>query len=101
MLFAVDGPCKNLAGGGGSVLTQTVGLLSGTKGQTAPVSGIKILYMSAYTTNAIVHHGVHDPNMSFLQKPFSPSSLASKVDEVLHARTMGPHSTSGTQAAED
>jgi len=43
----------------------------------------KILYMSGYTTDAIVHHGVLDANTSFLHKPFTPGSLAAKVREVL------------------
>jgi PAS domain S-box-containing protein len=46
-------------------------------------SDLKILYMSGYTDNAIVHHGALDPGIEFLQKPFSPFSLAWKVREVL------------------
>ena len=45
--------------------------------------GIKVLYVSGYTDNAIVHQGVLDPGIAFLQKPYSPISLARKVKEVL------------------
>jgi PAS domain S-box-containing protein len=48
--------------------------------------GIKVLYMSGYTDDAIVHQGVLDPGTAFLQKPYSPISLARKVKEVLDGK---------------
>ena len=44
---------------------------------------IKVFYVSGYTDNAIVHHGVLNPGTHFLQKPFSPKTLSQKVREVL------------------
>jgi len=45
--------------------------------------GLKTLYMSAYTANAISRHGVLEEGVHFLQKPFVKQELAAKVREAL------------------
>ena len=45
--------------------------------------GMKVLYMSGYTDNAIIHHGVLEKGMNYIQKPFTLDGLARKVREVL------------------
>jgi PAS domain S-box-containing protein len=45
--------------------------------------GLRVLLVSGYTDEAVVSHGVGEAGVAFLQKPFSPTTLAQKVREVL------------------
>jgi CheY-like chemotaxis protein len=45
-----------------------------------------VLYMSGYTDHALLHRGAIEQGAAFLQKPFLPESLLSKIDELLSAR---------------
>lgn len=44
---------------------------------------LKSLFMSGYTSDVIAHHGMLDPGIHFISKPFSAKDLAAKVREVL------------------
>jgi two-component system, cell cycle sensor histidine kinase and response regulator CckA len=46
---------------------------------------LKVLFMSGYTGDAILQHGMPNPSTDFIQKPFSPSRLLVKVREILDA----------------
>ena len=64
---------------------------------------IKVLFMSGYTDDALAHHGVLGPELSFLEKPFSPSRLAQKVREVIdkpngHSRLAAKENGNGNGA---
>jgi two-component system cell cycle sensor histidine kinase/response regulator CckA len=50
----------------------------------APVRpGMKVLYMSGHTDDAIFHHGVAQAGTGFLQKPFTPETLERRIRELL------------------
>jgi len=69
-------------------------VLPGESGPTLALSltskrpEMRVLYVSGYTENAIVHHGLLDPGIRFLQKPYSRDALIRKVREVLAARNL-------------
>jgi len=52
---------------------------------------MRVLYVSGYTADAIVHHGGHDPNFAFLSKPFSLPTLARKIRSILDAERAHPN----------
>jgi hypothetical protein len=46
---------------------------------------MRVLYMTGYSRNAIVHHGRLDPGVALIQKPIAQQELALKVRQVLGA----------------
>lgn len=60
---------------------------------------IKILFTSGYTDEAIVRHGVLEPGIAFIQKPYRPRALARKIREVLDNGPEHPTSIKRENAA--
>jgi two-component system, cell cycle sensor histidine kinase and response regulator CckA len=63
-----------MPGRSGAELVQTL---------TEEREGLRVLYMSGYTDDAILRHGVLEAGVNFIQKPFAPNDLARKVRDVL------------------
>jgi signal transduction histidine kinase len=49
-------------------------------------NGIKVLFMTGYSRNAIVHHGRLDPRVEMIQKPFTEAALAARIRDLLDQR---------------
>jgi FixJ family two-component response regulator len=68
-------------------------ILPGTSGReiarqlVAARPQLRVLYMSGYTDDVIVQHGVLEPGLAFLQKPFTADTLARRIREVLEAES--------------
>lgn len=60
--------------------------------QTRPE--MKVLFMSGYTDDSVLHNGLLESGVAYVQKPLTPQALASKVREVL-AGTGSPRLWSG------
>ena len=64
-------------------------------------SSIRVLYMSAYTEEAVVNFGFLGSGAAFIEKPFSPDELARKVREVLGAKRDSPRDASRARYASE
>ncbi len=62
-------------------------------------SNLRVLFMSGYTGDAMANHGVLDPGLQFIPKPFSPSALACKIRELLDSPANPSPSASSNPAS--
>jgi two-component system cell cycle sensor histidine kinase/response regulator CckA len=91
VLAAADGPAalelaRRYAGAVDLLITDVV---SGPQraSQITPLRpSVIVLYMSGYTDHALLRKGAIEQGAAFLQKPFLPESLLSKIDELLSSR---------------
>jgi nitrogen-specific signal transduction histidine kinase/ActR/RegA family two-component response regulator len=60
----------------------------------------KVLFLSGYTSDVIAHHGVLEPGLALLEKPFTRQALLQRVRQLLDAPTAGPVSTAALSSVE-
>lgn len=53
--------------------------------------GIKTIFTSGYTDDAIARQGILDPAVAFIQKPYRPKALARKIREVMAGNSIETH----------
>ena len=88
---AMDGVRLIVDRGNIDLLFTDVGLPGGVSGRTLADAarnaqpGLRVLFTTGYTHNAILHNGMLDQGVHFIAKPFSLAALAVKVREVLDA----------------
>jgi PAS domain S-box-containing protein len=76
-----------------ALLFTDIGLPGGVNGRQLAdealrrVPTLKVLFTTGYTRNAVIHHGRLDPGVHLIAKPFTQSSLAQKVGQVLNGET--------------
>ncbi len=79
--------CQEFSGRIDLIITDVVMPLMGGRELAERIAAlqpqVKVLYMSGYTDDSVVRYGVREQHVSFLQKPFTPATLAQKVREVL------------------